>query len=334
MYNTMINTINNRYGLNIRNSFSVRDGFVLITPSGKFICKEVRNEPNRILFVHGAKEHLSKNGLTNQDYYLCTDSGEPYIIISGKNYIVASFVEGRECDFENINDVKRASNLLAKMHLASIGYEQNGYNLANSDLGKLPFLFNKRLKEIRRMEKIATRRKSDFDYLYLNYCGYFYELGKDSLEYVISPIYDKLVADTSELKSICHNDLTYKNIILNDDKESESKDSIINYDFCSYDLKVYDLANLIRRRMRKCDWNIKDAKTITDEYRRINELTAEDFYVMKIMLQFPQKFWRVSNRYYNSNKGWAQRILVDKLEETINEIGCHKKFLEDYEIII
>ena len=55
---------------------------------------------------------------------------------------------------------------------------------------------------------------------------------------------------------------------------------------------------------------------------------------MKIMLQFPQKFWRVANRYYNSSKSWAQRILIDKLEEVIDEIECHRKFLDNYETII
>jgi spore coat protein I len=179
------------------------------------------------------------------------------------------------------------------------------------------------------MEKIAQRRKSNFDYIYLEYCNYFYEMGKDALDYILSPIYDKLVNETKNCKSICHNDLTHNNIIFND-----SGEFLINFDFCSYDLKVYDLANFIRRRMRKCNWDICEAKIITDEYRRVNELTAEDFYVMKIMLQFPQKFWRVANKYYNSSRSWAQRVLIDKLDDVINEIECHKKFLKDYEIII
>jgi len=329
MYNTITNALNSKYGLNIKSSIPVRDGFILITSNGKLLCKETHSKIDRILFVHGAKEHLSNNGFKNQDYYLCADSGEPYIIIDGKCYIISYVVDGKECDFEDTNDIKRASNLLAKMHLASIGYIQTEGSLVIDELGRLPSSFSKRLREIKRMEKIASRRRSNFDYMYLEYCNYFYEMGKDALDYILSPIYDKLVVDTRACKSICHNDLTYSNIILNDNKES-----LINFDFCSYELKVYDLANFIRRRMRKCNWDICEAKIITDEYRRVNELTAEDFYVMKIMLQFPQKFWRVANKYYNSSRSWAQRVLVDKLDDAIEEIEYHKKFLEDYEIII
>lgn len=329
MYNTFINNLSSVYGLNIKNLIPVRNGFMIITSKGKFLCRETYNKIDRILFVHGAKKHLFSNGFNNQDHYLCTYSGDPYIVIEGKCYIVSNIVEGKKCDFENTNDVKRASSLLARMHLASVGYIQDEGNYVVDELGRLPKIFSKRLKEIKRMEKIATKRKSNFDYMFLEYCNYYYEIGKEALEYILSPIYDRLVQETRVSRSICHNDLTYNNIILSDNDEA-----LINFDYCSYELKVYDLANLIRRRMRKCNWDICEAKIITDEYRRVNELTAEDFYVMKIMLQFPQKFWRVANRYYNSSRSWAQRVLVDKLEEVIDEIEHHKKFLDEYELII
>lgn len=329
MYNSCINILNSKYRLNIKSLTLVRNGYLLTTSKEKFLLRETVGNVNRIWFVHNVKNYLTNNGFYNHDYYLCTDSGEPYINIDGKYYIVARYIEGRKCDFESADDVRRASNLLARMHLASVGYTQKDTGCESDELGKLPFIFNKRLRELKRMEKIASRRKGDFDYLFLEYCNYFYEIGKEALEYVSSPIYDKLVEETRRLGSICHNDLTNNNIIMTDKEEF-----LINFDYCSYDLKVYDLANLIRRRMRKCNWDVHEAKIITDEYRRVNKLTVEDFYVMKIILQFPQKFWRVANRYYNSRKGWVQRVLIDKLKEAVSEIDCHRKFLEDYEIII
>ncbi|HOJ10863.1 MAG TPA: CotS family spore coat protein [Clostridiales bacterium] len=329
MYDVIDSIIVSKYGLKIKSSIPFREGFILATSKGRFLCKETRMKAGRILFVHSAKEHLVNNGFKNLDRYLCTQEGEPYVINNGKCYIVSYIIEGKECDFENRNDVKRASNLLACMHAASKGYIPPAGSLIRDDVGKTPSLFCKRLKEIKRMEKIASRRKSNFDYIYAAYSNYFYEVGKDALDYILSPIYDKLVNETRLEKIFCHNDLTYSNLILND-----NRDSLINFDFCCYDLKVYDLANLIRRRMRRCNWDIREAKVITDEYNSVNKLTPEDFYVMKIMLQFPQKFWRVANKYYNSRRSWAERALTDRLEDVINEIDCHKKFLDNYEIII
>jgi hypothetical protein len=55
---------------------------------------------------------------------------------------------------------------------------------------------------------------------------------------------------------------------------------------------------------------------------------------MKIILQFPQKFWRVANRYYNSRHGLSDRVYLSKLQEVIDEAPYHKKFLEEFPVII
>ena len=110
-------------------------------------------------------------------------------------------------------------------------------------------------------------------------------MGKEALDYILSPIYESLVEDTKRQNIFCHHDFTYSNILFN-----EEGPAIINFDYCCFDLKVYDIANFIRRRVRKCNWDIDEAKIITDEYRNIEEPSPEDFYVMKLILQFPQKF--------------------------------------------
>jgi len=318
-----------QYKLTVKNIIPDRNGFILTTNQGKYIFKENNIHPGRIMFIHGAKEHLYVNGFKNIDRYLCTIKGEPYIILQEKCYTLSRYFEGRECDFNNENDVKKATNLLASLHAASKGYIPSPESMVKDELGKLPDVFAKRLREMKRMEKIALKRRGKFDYIYLSYVNYFYELGKEALDYIFSPIYSKLVEETRKEGSFCHHDFTYSNIVF-----SDSEAAVINFEYCCFDLKVYDLANLIRRRMRKCNWDIEEAKVITDEYRKIERLSPEDFYVMKVILQFPQKFWRVANRYYNSRRSWTERILIEKLKEAVDEIESHKKFLENYETII
>lgn len=318
-----------QYKLNIKNIIPFRDGYILINSKSKYFLRESNIHPGRIRFIHGAKEHLYKNGFKNLDSYLCTAKGDPYVVFDEKYHVISKMIEGRECDFGNGDDIRSAAVLLANLHISSKGFITPPNSIARDELGKLPNLFNKRLREIKRMEKIASRRKSKFDYIYLKYVGYFYDMGREVLEYVLSPIYDFLVEETRKSGMLCHNDFTYNNILFN-----EKGPAVINFDYCSFDLKIYDIANFIRRRMRKCNWDINEAKLITDEYRSIEKLEPEDFYVLKLILQFPQKFWRVANRYYNSRRSWAERIFTQKLEEVIDEIEPHKKFLENYEIII
>ena len=127
---------------------------------------------------------------------------------------------------------------------------------------------------------------------------------------------------------ICHHDYSYQNILIRGDVTS-----IINFDYCSVELKIYDIVNILRRRMRKCNWDIEKAKLILDVYRKIEPLDQDEMKVMKSMLQFPQKFWRVINRYYNSRRCWAQRNFTIMLEEVIQEKDAHKSFMDKFDTL-
>lgn len=302
---------------------------MLVTSCGKYLLRESNMHPGRIRFIHGAKEHLLRGGFKNIDEYLCTTKGEPYAIFNEKCFTISRMIEGRECDFGNKEDVKDASILLANLHRTSKGFVPPVNSIERQELGRLPGIFCKRLREIKRMERIASIKKSKFDCIYLKYTEYFYDKGKEVLDYILSPIYESLIEVTKRKRIFCHHDFTYSNVLFN-----REGPSLINFDYCCFDLKIYDIASLIRRRMKKCRWDIKEAKSITDEYRNIEKLSPEDFYVMKLILQFPQKFWRLGNRYYNRKRFWGERFFTEKLEEIIKEIEYLEKFFENYETLI
>lgn len=316
------------YDLEIRNSYPVKDFFIIETSSGKKVFKRVNFSPERILFIHGAKEHLHKNGFINIDRYLCTREGKPYADVNGINYTIAEAASGRECNLDNREDVIKASKALAMLHSASRGYIPPKNSLVRDDLGNLPNYFNKRLDEIKRVKKIAQREKGKFDYLILKYIDYFYSLGEEAVEKIYCSKYSEIVERTKKEGIFCHHDFTHCNIICD-----ENKTFVINFDFVSHELKVYDVANLLRRKMRKCSWDINEAKVIIDAYTSIEPISNEEFYIMNIMLQFPQKFWRVINKYYNSRRTWREKNFFNKFEEVTGEIEHHKKFLEAFDML-
>jgi hypothetical protein len=51
------------------------------------------------------------------------------------------------------------------------------------------------------------------------------------------------------------------------------------------------------------------------------------------MLQFPQKFWRVINRYYNSKRHWAQKNFTIMLEDVIKEKDAHVDFMDKFDTL-
>ena len=318
-----------RYNLDIESTAPFKDALLINTSSGKRLLRKSTLSPERILFIHGAKEHLYKNDFKNLDRYICTVDGEPYITYEGSCFTLTNAIEGRECNFDNRGDVISASQLLSQLHKSSRGYVTPPDSISRDELGKLPFYFSKRLDEIKKIKKIAKKGKNKFDYLFLEYFDYYYNLGESTIQAFAETKYQSLVESARKEGIFCHHDFTHHNIIC-----GENGTFIVNFDFCSFELKIYDIANLLRRKMRKCNWDINEAKIIIDKYRSIEPISDDEFIVMKLILQFPQKFWRVINKYYNSRHNWSEKIFIAKFQEVIDEIESHKKFIEKFELLL
>lgn len=317
------------FDLDVKALVPYKDFYIVSTSKGKKILRRCLPVPGRILFVHGAKEHLYNSNFSNIDRFICTAEGRPYIIIGENFYTMTDFIEGRECDFDCRDDIMGASRLLASLHKASKGYVPPQGCLPQDDLGKLPFYFEKRLGELRRLKKVAARRKSAFDYLYLDYADYFIDKAEKVIKLLSQSCYGDLVKKARREGTFCHHDFTYHNIIC-----SKTDIYITNFNYCCFELKIYDIANLLRRKMRKCCWDMNEARVILSEYRSIEDISPDEFFVLLLMLQFPQKFWRVANRYYNSKRSWAERSYIAKLQEVIEEIGQLEPFLGKFEVLV
>lgn len=318
--------ISENYGFDVKNCIQYKDSFLVLTSAGRKLIKRIPFSPERLMFVHGAKEHLAANGFTGIDRYLTTLSGEPGFCCSSGWYAMTDFIDGRESSFENDADIRKASAALAGLHCASAGYIPPEGCKVQNELGKLPGYFSKRLEDIRKMRKQAKKGKSRFDQLFLRYADYFINMGENASDQLSSSSYGQLTARTMEERSFCHHDFTHHNVIMDNGGVT-----VINFDYCCYELRVYDIANLIRRKMRKSGWDIAKAGLIIHAYNSVSPLSSEELKVMGIMLGFPQKFWRVVNRYYNSRRSWSEKIFIGRLQEVIEEIEPFEAFIKAYD---
>ncbi len=316
------------FGLEVRNLLPYKDSFMVVTPKGRKVLRKTPFSPERVKFVNSAKEHLFDNGFANIDRYICTLDNEPFFNFENGIYTMTEFIEGRESSFDNDPDVQKASQLLAQLHKASKGYTAKEGIKVQDELGKLPVYFQKRLEDIKKLKKQAKRGKSKFDHLFLEYADYFCRMGDSAINELQSSNYEQLAARTRKERLFCHHDYTHHNIIV-----SEGRMSVINFDYCCLELRIYDIANLIRRKMRKCNWDISKADMIINAYNALEPLDRDEMTVMKLILMFPQKFWRVVNRYYNSRRSWSERSYVTKLQEVISEVEPHRDFIEKFDYL-
>ncbi len=313
------------YDIKINSISNFRDMFIASTDNGKRLIKITSLKPDRINFIAEAKEHLYNNGFCNIDRTIFTNSGSSCICYNDQTIYLSKYVEGRESNLDNREESIKCARLLAKMHQASIGFNCSDNSSPRNELGRLPSTYRKRLDEIKKLKKNAVKGRLKFDNLMCRYVDYFYEMGERALNLLDTSDYYDLVEDAEKNKNISHHDFNHHNIFVQNNELY-----LINFEYCCYDLKVYDLVNLLRRKMRKCQWDIDEAALIINEYSKIEALTESELDLMKVMLMFPQKFWRIVNKYYNSRKSWSEQSYLTRLEEVIDEVKYLKAFLEKF----
>lgn len=300
----------------------------LKTDKGEKCLKKINYGAQKLLFVYGAKEHLIKNDFHRVDRYCLNAEGEPYALVNEDLYTLSEWIEGRECDFHNLEDVNIAAKNLANMHIASKGYEPPENSKLKSDLERWPHLMDKRVKSFDKMRDMARKKnnKSNFDLNYIKAMQFYKDLGKRAMGVLNSSEYINICKLTEVEKSFCHHDYTYHNIII----DKNNNVNIIDFDYCKREVRAYDISNFMIKVLKRVDWNMEFANTIINSYNEISPLMEEEYRLIFSFLLFPQRFWRLANRYYYNEVNWAQNTFANKLEDLVKEQQIYLKFIEDF----
>ena len=302
--------------------------YYLKTNKGERCLKRINYGPQKLLFVYGAKEHLIANGFNNVDRYYLNTEGEPYALVNEDLYTLSQWIEGRECDFHNVDDIELAAKNLAAMHYASKGYDPPENSKLKSDLGRWPHLMEKRIKALTKMRDMARKKnmKQNFDLVYIKNVEFYKNLAVRALNILKNSEYNALCEKIEVEKNFCHHDYTYHNIIVDKDNNLQ----VLDFDYCKREIRVYDLANFMIKALKKVDWNIDYAKRIIDAYNTVEPLEEKEYKVLLAFLIFPQRYWRLANRYYYNEVTWAQNTFNKKIQNIVNEQELYSKFIEDF----
>ena len=270
------------------------------------------------------------NGFPYVDKYYLNVEGLPYALVNEDIYTMSDWIEGRECDFQNKEDLVIATINLSKLHEASKGYEPPENSKLKTDLGRWPHLMDKRIKAFDRMKDMSRKKgaRTPFDLNYVKTVQFYKDLGKRAMHVLEESGYMNLCGITEEDKSFCHHDYTYHNIII----DLENKVNVIDFDYCKREIRIYDLSNFMIKVLKRVNWNIEYAQVIIDSYNSASPLREDEYRVLYAFLLFPQRFWRLSNRYYYNEVNWAQNTFNKKMDELIEEQQAYLKFIEDFKL--
>ncbi len=341
MEETIQSTIEESYGVKLFEMVQTYRGVqfsVQNRPDQRYLLKPAGCPIHRIVYTYACMRYLYDCQYTGTELYLLTKENVPYILIGNTPYIAVPVLRGRECSMEEKQDVIKAAGELARMHMAGRGftsskameyvkkylpehYDREGF--VRVDAGKMPGLFARRCAELQRFQRMAKKSANPFDCAYSKLAPENIQKAETICRKLSQGVYEKALSKCMAEGFICHKDYTGHNILF-----TGSKTFILNFDQCAIDLPICDLANLIKRYMRKCGWDADNAWDVIDAYGTVRNLAVEEYLLLQLILAFPQKLWRVVNKYYNSRKTWCEKSCLLKLQEIQGEQGALDSFLE------
>lgn len=318
------------YDIKVDDILPIRSVYMLYTDRGVKIFKKINYSVSELEFINNVVNHIIDNGYKYVVEFMKTVGGDYYIEREDGIYAALNLVEGREADYQNPLDVSRVAKALCSLHKSSRGIE--GVIESRDNLYKWIPKFKKRGQELLKFKEISELHeiKSDFDNLFLKYVDGYYQQALEAVEFLESSSYEKLCDEIKSRGDICHHDLAYHNILIDNDNNV----NFVDFDYCIQDLKIHDIGNLMAKSIKYCNWDIEKAEMILESYSSVEPLRKEELEVLYGFLMFPQDFYEISRQYYIKTKNWDEEEFLSRLDRKAGYWEDRNLFLEDFKNII
>lgn len=309
------------YDMEILGAVRGRGSMILKTDQGIRQISPFDGSEERLEQEREFKENLYETGFHHID--CCVPNREGELITCdryGNPYVMREYFEGRECNPGSICDLNQAAANLAIFHIRGRElYAKEGRTYAYREPGN----FRRKTQEMKKIRSFISKRptKNDFELLYIEAYDAFYRQAIDCQ--AMMDACDR--TNTVGHIGYCHGAYNYHSVLF-----CGGYLATVNFDRFHVGYQLIDLYQFIRKVMEKNNYNFDMAVKIIEEYDRILPLTGEDYRYIYILYSYPEKFWKVSNRYMNSRKCWISPANLEKLSKLITDEQEKQKFLSDF----
>lgn len=303
----------------------VLDVFRVETTDGPKNLKWTRHSDAMLVFVTSALRHQVQNGFTHLREPLPTRDGRPFLVHQGQHYLLSDWIEGQQADLTRPEELAVSCRTLALFHQASRGYRAP----AGADLrrrwGLLHRSLAKRCLELAQLPRQAASRPTltGFDREIWAETEYYLTLANFARKLLAVSDYGALAAKAARQGSLCHGDVAARNFIVTPAGDV----SLIDFDGLSQDLPLVDLWKLYRRAMKAFSWDAELGLKILEAYETVYTLSPAELEVLMALVSFPQKFWRLANRYYSGHYPGQEERFCRKLRKYTAQRKGHAGFL-------
>ena len=313
-----------QYNLKVKNTYRGRGSLICETDQGLKLIKEYNNSKLKLAFQNKVLKQIRQLGYEWVDLILENTDGE--IISKDKEdipYIVKNWYNGLECDTKSEPNILKAVETMARFHkMMKITPEAEGINIIHNDIKEEFAKHNRELKKVQNFIR-DKRKKNEFEISFMREFHVFFAQGQEVFEKLNNSNYQVLKEEAMKEGQICHGDYNHHNVLF-----IREGVAVTNFDRCEYDIHVGDLYNFMRKIMEKNNWNEPLGKNILESYNKVHSISNDELMNLYYRLSYPEKFWKMANHYYNSNKAWIPGKNVEKIKRLVKQDKSRNEFLE------
>lgn len=310
-----------QYQMEVYSTRRIRGAVLCDTDKGLFLLKEADGTRGRLPVLVGLYEQLNKSGFGMVDTPLANKEGE-YLSQAedGTIYIVKRWFAGRECDVRREGELLEASRHLARLHQVMTVPE----GLEFGERENLTEEYRRHNRELRKVREFVRKRsvKGEFESAFLRAFEPMYAQALAVSERQKDSGYERLLEAAARNNTVVHGDYNYHNILI-----CSQGIAVTNFEHAHRDVQLADLYYFLRKTLEKHHFDERLGAKLLAAYDSVNTLSQEQSEYLALRLAYPEKFWKIANTYYHSNKAWIPEKNVEKLKLSIMQMEEKKKFL-------
>lgn len=162
-----------------------------------------------------------------------------------------------------------------------------------------------------------------FEKMYLAFYGPMMKKAADSRRLLLSSEYPRLEEEAKQVGSFIHYDVAARNFII-----QQGEAYLIDFDYCVRDLPLVDLMRLIKRSLKYGNDAKEKLGAIINGYGGICPMSREQWEVLYALLLFPQKYWRLAQRYFQNDPKRDQGFFKKRIRTAVAELEREDQWIK------
>lgn len=305
-----------RWPVDVVGVYPVGDVFRVEGADRLYVLKPIDKSRRRARFICSLTEYLGRGAnpltpaliRTRDGGLLTSDAG-------GRHWILCEWIEGRTCDWGDLQDAQRCAAALAQFHSQARDYCPLPNERPRAYWNQWPEKLARRYEQLQGHCDAARSKASDpgggshFDRLVAGQSRRQLARAEDALRVLAASQYHMLCAVYRRRGQVIHGDPAGRNFILTDTGEVR----IIDLESVRQDVPALDIAKLLRRVLKAHRWRTDIAQAVLASYAGFAGLDPAMLPLIYVFVAFPTKFYRDVQRHYIRAEGWEYRHHLRRL---------------------